>query len=123
MKRFRIIIVVGAAVLLIGTIGWRISTVAARRPPRINQESFNEILVGMTVAEVEAIIGGPPGDYTYGRRMAFNHHAIAVTTWTGDEAEIQLRLDTRNVVTRKFLAPTRESFPTVRQFISGWLGI
>src|SRR5262249_52328135 len=31
--------------------------------PRINADSFEQIREGMTQAEVEAVLGAPPGDY------------------------------------------------------------
>jgi hypothetical protein len=34
------------------------------RPPGINRRGFDRIQVGMSQGEVEAILGGPPGDYT-----------------------------------------------------------
>jgi hypothetical protein len=33
------------------------------RPDRITQENFDRIRAGMSRAEVEAVLGGPPGDY------------------------------------------------------------
>ena len=33
------------------------------RPDRITRENYERIRVGMSSAEVEAILGGPPGDY------------------------------------------------------------
>src|SRR4051812_8749026 len=35
-----------------------------RPTPRVTEESFAEIQPGMTIEQVEAIIGGPPGNYS-----------------------------------------------------------
>jgi hypothetical protein len=37
---------------------------AARHQPRITREAYKQIQLGMSLAEVEAILGGPPGDYS-----------------------------------------------------------
>jgi hypothetical protein len=45
------------------------STVAFLWPrPRVTKESYERIKLGMTRPEVEALLGGPPGDYTSGPR-------------------------------------------------------
>jgi hypothetical protein len=34
-----------------------------RRPSEVTKAAFDGIQIGMTQADVEAILGGPPGDY------------------------------------------------------------
>jgi hypothetical protein len=52
---------------------------------RINQVAFEHIRVGMTQAEVEAILGAPPGDYT-------TTHDVARSAGTVLSAEKMRRL-------------------------------
>jgi hypothetical protein len=62
------------AVLAIGIFvgGWLLQP-----KPRINQETLDGIKVGMTLSEVEATIGAPPGDYGVGKGE--------IEFWTGRE--------------------------------------
>jgi hypothetical protein len=39
--------------------------------PHITDENYRKIQPGMAQAEVEAILGGPPGDYANGRRQYY----------------------------------------------------
>src|SRR5436309_3337545 len=48
--------------------------------PRIDQETFDKIKVGMTGREVEELIGAPPGDYGIG----IGELEIAFTYWIED---------------------------------------
>jgi hypothetical protein len=63
--RKRILVPVLVAVLLTaGGVVWAFRQSVAPPPHRINPDSFEQIRGGMTPAEVEAIIGVPPGDYS-----------------------------------------------------------
>jgi hypothetical protein len=42
------------------------------RPDRITHENFDRIRAGMTMADVEAILGGPPGEYRTGPTVRGN---------------------------------------------------
>jgi hypothetical protein len=77
------------------------------RPSPVTKAAFDQLEVGMTRAEVEAILGGPPGDYTTGPT---NPNLTAIGTidpeveelwWCGDEGEINLGFDVRGVVFSK----------------------
>ena len=57
-RRKLLVVLVGLAV--VGAAGM---VVMWPRADSITQENFDRILVGMSPAEVEAIFGGPPGDY------------------------------------------------------------
>jgi hypothetical protein len=59
MRRRKLLVVLaGLAVLAVGAfLLWP-------RPDRITRDYFQRIRIGMGRAEVEAILGGPPGDYT-----------------------------------------------------------
>jgi hypothetical protein len=66
--------------------------------PRFTQEQAKKLQRGMTVAEVTEVLGGPPGDYTDGRRsyatgdVAFikSSHKIH---WCGNEGAIGLLME------------------------------
>jgi hypothetical protein len=66
----------------------------------INRENFEKIHRGMAVAEVEAILGGPPGDYGSGSEAPYNdlfipsgNRLIAGEEWIGPEAVITVAFD------------------------------
>jgi hypothetical protein len=66
MKRKRLLVVLFALVALAVA-----GTVAVLWPrPRVTKESYERIKLGMTRGEVEAVLGGPPGDYTNGPTRA-----------------------------------------------------
>jgi hypothetical protein len=67
---------------------------------RINQESYERIKEGMTLEEVEAILGGPPGNYTRGRYGMLPYLALPLKPlprvlheWLGEEAAIYVWFD------------------------------
>jgi hypothetical protein len=49
--------------LALGLVAFALWPVRPPAPDRITQENFDRIQEGMTCAEVEALLGGPPGDY------------------------------------------------------------
>ena len=66
MRRRRLLLGSGALALL-GLAGMLVVTQLLRAGPAITPASYERIREGMTEAEVEAVLGGPPGDYTNGR--------------------------------------------------------
>jgi hypothetical protein len=73
-----------------------------RQPSRITLESYHRIDLGMTVSQVEAILG-PPGDYTSGPTSDSGWHETAIylsrhgpepqLTWMTDSANIAVSFD------------------------------
>jgi hypothetical protein len=59
-----ILCLLGVALLL----GGRLVRLPRRPSPQVTEESFRKLQKGMTRAEVEAVLGGPPGDYGRVRR-------------------------------------------------------
>jgi hypothetical protein len=47
--------------MVIAVVLWQFSGMAPRR--RLAVENFAHVRMGMTLAEVEALLGGPPGNY------------------------------------------------------------
>jgi hypothetical protein len=73
---------------------------------RANKETCDRIQPGMTMEEVEGLIGGPPGDYTTGLWVRpipvigrFGHR---VEQWTSDGGEIIVLFDRKGEVEKAF---------------------
>jgi hypothetical protein len=90
MKRRRIVI--GVVVLVVGAT----ATAALRlvRPVPL-EERVQRIQPGMTLGEVEAILGEPPGSYTqYVKRVRIGGcNPSAVKEWDWDEGCVNIRFD------------------------------
>lgn len=103
MRRRRLLQVVAAGLLvLVGAAAFALWP----RPSRVTRENFSRISTGMTLPEIEAILGGPPGDYRtvpttaprgwHGREgiHVSGEFCIAVThVWHGDSGEIEVDFD------------------------------
>jgi hypothetical protein len=96
--------VVGLAVLV--AVG---AFVLWPRQDRVTRENYDQIKVGMTRAEVDAILG-PPGDYTtvepfgtgYGQQSEGTQLIIPPTVdWVGDEGYLQVGFDDEDRVVGK----------------------
>jgi hypothetical protein len=64
MARTRLLILVAVGSSITTTITAAALVLLHPRSPRIDQDHFDRIAVGMAKPEVDAILGGPPGDYT-----------------------------------------------------------
>lgn len=89
-------------------LGFYVILVIAEHPcPGITRENFERIQKGMTEADVEEILGGPPGTYT-DRRINFFIFRTGVSFrrwWLGDEGVITIVLTfdvPRRVSSKKF---------------------
>ena len=59
--------------------------------PRIDEQSFKKIQNGMTMGQVEILLGGPSGTYFRGEPMDFHHQQVIcsdVREWVGEEGFI-----------------------------------
>src|SRR5438876_12330427 len=82
-----------------------------RPGPQINRASYEQIQVGMTQAQVEAILGGPPGDYGARELEAYTHigsegqlpEVGRVERWLGTSAFIAVEFDGLGTATAKEL--------------------
>jgi hypothetical protein len=100
------------------------------RPPsaRINAEAYERIEDGMTAAEVEAVIGLPPGDYRSDpagpRHFAewIPGSGVQVLEWEADHCNIQVKVDQRSgrVVSKLMGEPIRPA--TLMERLRGWAG-
>ncbi len=93
--------------------------------PLVSREQFQKIEDGMTRAEVEAIIGGPPGDYTPGPHLGFTGSFPYATcdSWAGNGGMIWVRFDdTGHAHWRQFEEITPLDEPSVIDRVRAWLG-
>jgi outer membrane protein assembly factor BamE (lipoprotein component of BamABCDE complex) len=73
------------------------------RPSAITKENANRIQVGMTLQEVEAILGGPARDDTHGAGRAFfvfgteGVNCDQVHRWIGAESSLWIAFDSGKV--------------------------
>jgi hypothetical protein len=75
------------------------------RPNRVTRENYDRIQIGMTRAEVEAILG-PPGDYTTRpQTLWWPPWSVGLSDrWRGDEFAIGLIFDHKRRVRVKYCA-------------------
>ena len=86
MKRRRVVVGVVALVVVGGTLAalWP-------RGPRPCRATFEQVQSGMTLAEVAATVGGPPGTYTSGPVMPFimcNFGGHRAVEWHASDATL-----------------------------------
>jgi hypothetical protein len=81
---------------------------------RINRENIDKIQVGMSLEDVESLLGAPPGDYTRGnfllltqdhpRNIYWAASPLDLTwgdaRWIGDDAAVAVWLDPQKGVTK-----------------------
>lgn len=123
MTKRRLVWVVACLALAVGLGIWFVT-----RPHPVNETNFNRIRVGMTQAEVEAILGCPPGDYATRPWMAdaFEEdyqEPDRLETWASDWGYIRVRFDKSDRVSAKEL---RDQFPIPQpgllDRLRAWLG-
>jgi hypothetical protein len=81
------------------------------RAPRFTRDNFDRIRVGMSSAEVEALLG-PPGNYLTGpvadSPMVQGDPALVAlpgVSWRGDDGIISLEFDASGKVAKKLFVP------------------
>ena len=110
--------VVACVVLTLAAAGWR-----AVRPHPVNRANSERIREGMTCAEVEAILRGPPGDYTTSDCVPFPRFfdVQKVNVWISNEGRVWVRFDKDGRVAWSNFRPA-EVEPTPLQRLSARLG-
>jgi hypothetical protein len=68
--------------------------------PRFHRENLGHIKVGMTEAEVETLLGVPPGDYGSGKGSRFTTlegvlvpNSVRQATWSDDHVCFEIHFD------------------------------
>jgi hypothetical protein len=108
----RLGILTGAGLVLV--LGGALLPIVLPRPSPVTRAAFERIERGMTRAEVEDILGGPPGDYRTrpGARLLIDIRGggsmpvpayRSFATWEGDEGIIEVTFD-RDIVEDKDFA-------------------
>jgi hypothetical protein len=95
-------------------------------PHPVNQENFERIRVGMTRAEVEAILRCPPGDYaTVEYIPEFCGFTLAgATRWISNDGEVRIWFDQHGRVERAhYFELIVRSRPSLLERIQAWLGL
>jgi hypothetical protein len=111
MKRKRSLVLAGvvlaAAVIVPAALYLHAYCQKLARSLLIDQAHFRRIELGMSRAEVEAVLGGPPGDFTtkpveYSNRPAppydFKCDHGRWEFWAGDDAQIEVLFDMQDTV-------------------------
>ena len=77
---------------------------------KINQENFDKIKTGMTLAEVKAILGEPTDSSSIDVAVISGGSAM----WKGEGITINIQFMNGKVITKEFLKPGKEA-PKPRQ--------
>ena len=96
-------------------VAWLVMSASGLGRPNIDWHASDKIKPGMTLAEVNAILGGPSGDYTDGRRVAPVSFTGNTPGWIGELSAIFVNLDENDKVVRvsayvTIEAPSRLSY-------------
>jgi hypothetical protein len=115
--------------LLVGFAGWL--WIASR--PRVTRARFEQVHPGMSREEVNRTVGGPPGDYSHGRVVAWRLAALrsfdlkVYQQWLCDDGELLVRFDDADIVTDRIIQDVVSvSGPASRMVperIRRWLGL
>jgi hypothetical protein len=92
----------------------------------VNRDNFERIQLRMTLAEVEAIVEYPPGDYTTGPIFTGPWTMGSIQRWKrwySDEGEIAVEFDEDGRVQDQYFAEVvKLKEVTIVDRIRGWLG-
>jgi hypothetical protein len=119
------IIALLAASLFLG--GWLLQP-----KPRIDIATFQQIRIGMTLPEVEAIIGAPPGDYGVGKGVLFDlgldMDPREIDTrvrkdWLAKDEAISIWLDEQGTVQRMLMPSVHRDYDNTLDWLMVELGI
>ena len=128
--RRRTIAWIAGSLLLAGVI---LSFVWLRASQRLNVENFSQIQQGMTQAEVEKLLGGPPGNYgRYSEKSGFmtleGYFAPAGSVekvWCNDKHRFEVYFDQDGQVVgqHKRAGYEQGSAPSWLERLRAWLGL
>jgi hypothetical protein len=121
-KRMLVVVALVAAVTLAGFVGW-LAFAPSRHP--INLAGFEQIREGMPQAEVEDLLGGPPGNYGSNPPLPFGFGAAPSRRYEicqSNEAMILLFSSADGTVAEKRYLDLSDSDPSLRARVRRWLG-
>jgi hypothetical protein len=98
-------VVLAAALLVLGALEYHAYYQKLARGRLIDKEHCDRIKVGMSQAEVEDILGGPPGDFTtklmFFIRTGEFDEGLRCERWTGNEGCVEVQFGEDGKVERK----------------------
>jgi hypothetical protein len=120
-RRRLVLLGVPAAVVAVALVVWLLLP----RGTAITRGNAAKIQPGMTRAEVEALLGGPAGDYTAGRYAAAPE-PVAVggpsfSEWLGEECSVMVSFDEEDRVVRSQVRPV-VNLDTLGNRLHRWFG-
>lgn len=114
MKAWLSVVLVGlclGAAALFGSLWWSAPWV----PTKLRVAHFSQVREGLSLAEVESLLGGPPGDYGFHDGGPVSEvlasdwpgdPSLIVKTWTNDEAKLEVAFDAQGKVASKIRHPS-----------------
>jgi outer membrane protein assembly factor BamE (lipoprotein component of BamABCDE complex) len=129
MKRRRLLVLAGvvlaAAVLVPAGLELHAYRQKGARGRPIDWEHFERIKEGMSRAEVEALLGGPPGDY-HTENIFYCSFGVTLDgqfeRWSGNEGAILIRFDKQDRVQRHvFMGAMSLPPPPLAERVRAWL--
>jgi hypothetical protein len=134
VKRKRLLALAGIAVAAAVLVPAALDLLAYRqkvaqklaRGRLIDRDHCDRIEEGMRQEEVEAILGGPPGDFMTDDAITYAdpvwHDGERCEFWSGDEGQILVRFDGQGAVRRQsFDTPHRRHPLSVAGRVRAWL--
>jgi hypothetical protein len=118
-------------VAIVACAGLLVVALLPHRPPGAVRSKYDRIRLGMTKAEAEEILGGPPGDYTTnypnGSYVAERYfykwsNTGKVHYWMFDEAAVWILFRPDGTVEEIVFGAFVESSPPLLDRLKAWLG-
>jgi hypothetical protein len=96
--------------------GWLVMASGAR----VTTARFHQVEKGMSREEVIRVVGGPPGDYSNGRRVSLLAGNQPCENWLSEDGELLVDFDDAGTVTVVRIVDT---FPSLTERLRRWLGL
>jgi hypothetical protein len=130
--RKRLLILAGvalaAAVIVLGALELRDHRQKLARSRLIDSDHYDQVTEGMKQDEVEATLGGPPGDFTTESVLYFEPTDSMVVSgerweyWSGNGGQIAVRFDEQGTVRgRDFRRGWRFPPPSLAERVRAWI--
>jgi hypothetical protein len=130
LARYRIVICLSILSLLTAGVffgGWLLQP-----KPRVDFETYQQIRIGMTLRDVEAIIGAPPGDYGVGKGVLLDFGLDTAPgeidtrvrkDWLLGDQGISIWLDEMGTVQRMLMPGVHRDYDNTLDWLMVELGI
>ncbi len=133
MRRRQVLIVAGVALVVFAVasaVPYHARCQRLARSRSIDREHYDRIQLGMSRAEVEAVLGGPPGDFaTEDVSYGVTDSDLAIFTagpyeyWAGDDGDVWVAFDEQGAVRRRAFgdAVSTPKTPPWLPYLRAWL--